>query len=122
MKEKVILSGLHMNLTDALKATVLEKTERLFKHEERIIRLRVELESKSNSTTHQNEYVAKGQVEMHGQPIVIAESSNDLYKSIDLLIDKLDRGLRRRARLERVKRKQTNLHDAIALGTQTDLT
>ena len=57
MHEKVIISGLHMDLTDALKSTVLEKTEKLFKHEERIIRVRVDLESKTCSTSGQNEFV-----------------------------------------------------------------
>ena len=107
-----------MNLTDALKATVLEKTERLFKHEDRIIRVRVELESQNCSTSHQNQFVAKGHVEIYGSPIVITEVSNDLYKSIDRLVDKLDRGLRRRSRLRRVKRKQTSLYDTAAMEKQ----
>ena len=118
MNENVIISGLHMNLTDALKATVLEKTERLFKHEDRIIRVRVELESQNCSTSHQNQFVAKGHVEIYGSPIVITEVSNDLYKSIDRLVDKLDRGLRRRSRLQRVKRKQTSLYDTAAMDKQ----
>ena len=107
-----------MDLTDALKATVFEKTNRLFKHEDSIIRIRMELECKTCSNSHQNQYVAKGHVEMQGSPIVMTEASNDLYKSIDRLIDKLDRGLRRRSRLQRVKRKQTSLSETMALRTQ----
>lgn len=118
MNENVIISGLHMDLTDALKSIVMEKTERLFKHEESIIRVRVELESNTCSATRQNEFVAKGHVEMHGGPIVMTEASNDLYKSIDRLIDKLDRGLRRRARLQRVKRKKTSLNESAGVETQ----
>ena len=121
MSENVIISGLHMDLTDALKSIVMEKTEKLFKHEESIIRLRIELESTTCSATRQNEFVAKGHIEMNGSPIVINEASNDLYKSIDRLIDKLDRGLRRRARLKLVKRKKTSLNDSIAMGTQPHL-
>ena len=121
MSENVIISGLHMDLTDALKSIVMEKTGKLFKHEESIIRLRIELESTTCSATRQNEFVAKGHVEMNGSPIVINEASNDLYKSIDRLIDKLDRGLRRRARLKLVKRKKTSLNDSIAMGTQPHL-
>ena len=109
-----------MNLTDALKATVMEKTERLFKHDERIMRVRVELESKTCSNTHKDRYVAKGHLEMQGTPIVMTDASNDLYKSIDRLIDKLDRGLRRRSRLKRVKRKQTSLSETNALSSQPD--
>ena len=44
MNQNVILSGLHLELTDALKSVVYEKTERLFKHEDAIIRVRIELE------------------------------------------------------------------------------
>ena len=118
MNENVIISGLHMDLTDALKSIVMEKTEKLFKHEESIIRVRVELESNTCSATRQNEFVAKGHVEMHGSPIVMTEASNDLYKSIDRLIDKLDRGLRRRARLQRVRRKKTSLNESAGVETQ----
>ncbi|MBL63250.1 MAG: ribosomal subunit interface protein [Opitutae bacterium] len=118
MNEKVILSGLHMNLTDALKATVMEKTERLFKHEEHIMRVRVELESKTCSNTHKDRYVAKGYLELRGSSIIMTDASNDLYKSIDRLVDKLDRGLRRRSRLKVVKRKQSLLSETIALSNQ----
>jgi hypothetical protein len=40
----LIVSGIHLELTPSLKQFVHDKTERLFRHEERIIRLRVELE------------------------------------------------------------------------------
>ena len=38
--------------------------------------------------------------------MIVSVASDDLYKSIDILVDKLDRKLRRHSRLERVKRKQ----------------
>jgi putative sigma-54 modulation protein len=104
---EVILSGVHLDLTEAIKQTVHEKAEKLFKHEERIIRLRVELEYNQNKT-HEDEFLAKGHIEINGPALVVTESGTDLYKSIDQMIEKLDRKLRRRARKYRVKRKQTH--------------
>ena len=118
MNDNVILSGLHMNLTEALKSTVYEKVERLYKHEEKIIRIRVELENRNCSASHSNEFIAKGHVELNGATITISSESNDLYKSIDQLVDKLDRGLRRRSRLRKVKRKRHSLADATAYPEQ----
>lgn len=100
----VIISGHHLDLTEALKQNVHEKVEKLFAHEERIIRLRVELEYTPN-VSGQDEYIAKGHIEINGPPIVLKVESDDLYNSIDEMVDKLDRKLRRRSRLRRVKRK-----------------
>ena len=111
MNQNVILSGLHLELTDALKSIVHEKTERLFKHEDTIIRVRIELEHASCSATRSNEFVAKGHLELKGTTITISSASNDLYKSIDDLVNKLDRGLRRRSRLHKVKRKKNTISD-----------
>jgi len=103
----LIISGVHLDLTEALKATVKEKAERLFKHEESIIRLRVELEYNQNRT-REEEFIAKGHIEINGSPLIVSVASDDLYKSIDQVMDKLDRKLRRRSRLSKVKRKDTH--------------
>jgi len=111
MNNNLIISGLHLDLTDALKNIVSEKMLKIFKHEENIIRARIELDQDSRSSSHENQFTAKGHLELKGTTITISSSSDNLYKSIDNLIEKLDRGLRRRARLHRVKRKQSSLHD-----------
>lgn len=111
MKNNLIISGLHLDLTDALKNIVSDKMEKIFKHEEKIIRVRVELDQDSRSSSHKNQFTAKGHLELKGSTITISSSSDNLYKAIDDLIEKLDRGLRRKARLKRVKRKQISLQD-----------
>ena len=103
MSHDLIISGIHLELTEALKNTVHLKMERLFKHETRIIRLRIELEH-AGSKNHMGEFVAKGHIDLSGPEIIVSVPSEDLYKSIDLLVDKLDRKLRRRSRLLKVKR------------------
>lgn len=100
---ELILSGVHMNLTEALKDIVHEKIEKLFRYEERILRIRVELEFNS-TVTKQNQFIAKGHIEIYGKPMVVSEASDDIYKSIDLAVIKLDRMLCRRSRLKKEKR------------------
>lgn len=105
-KKEIIVSGSHMELTSALKNTVHEKVERLFRHEDRILRIRVELGYNHHKERH-GEFMAKGIIEITGPNMIVSESTDDLYKSIDQMIDKLDRKLRRRARMVRCKRKRS---------------
>lgn len=107
----VIISGHNMDLTEAIKSMVHEKAEKLFEHEDQIIRMRVELEYDTHQTSHQKEFIAKGQLEVRGNDHFASAATNDLYKSIDDLVQKLDRMLRRRSRLKKVKRKDTHLVD-----------
>lgn len=100
----MILLGVHLELTQALKDIVHEKIEKLFRHEERILRTCVELEFNS-TVTKQNQFIAKGYIEIYGNPMVVSEASDDIYKSIDLAVTKLDHMLHQRSRLKKVKRK-----------------
>ena len=60
---------------------------------------------------NQREFIAKGQLEVRGNDHFASADTDDLYKSIDDLVQKLDRMLRRRSRLNKVKRKDTHLVD-----------
>ena len=112
MKEHdVIISGLNIELTDAMKNVVHEKAAKLFEHEDHIIRMRVELQYDSHQTSHQKEYIAKGHLEVRGNDHVVSVETDDMYKSIDQMVQKLDRMIRRRHRIKRVKRKNTRVID-----------
>jgi putative sigma-54 modulation protein len=109
---EVIVSGIHLDLTPSLKFYVTEKVGRLLRHEERIVRIRVDLEfDGKNDVVHP--FVAKGHVIIHGPDLNCSVASEDCHKSVDLLVDKLDRMLRRRSRLFKVKRKHPH---AVELG------
>ncbi len=100
---ELIVSGIHLDLTPSLKTFVREKTERLFRHEERIVRLRVELECDSKETV-MTRFKAKGHVMIHGPDMNAIVEADECHKAVALLIDKLDRMLGRRAQLRRAKR------------------
>lgn len=99
----LIVSGIHLELTPSLKTFVREKAERLFRHEERIVRIRVELECdpKEEVTTR---FKAKGHVMIYGPDMNAVVEADECHKAVSLLVDKLDRMLGRRAQLLRVKR------------------
>ena len=103
----VIVSGLHMDLTPAIKTIIHEKVEKLFKHEEKIISLQIGLEYCTRHNAQKERYLAKGHIDMRRKPIVASAISDDLYKSIDDLVQKLDRQLRRRSRMRTVRRKES---------------
>jgi putative sigma-54 modulation protein len=99
----LIVSGIHLELTPSLKMFVQEKAFRLFRHEERILRLRVELECDAKEKFGAR-FKAKGHLTIEGSAMNAAVESEECHKAIALLTDKLDRMLSRRAQLIRVKR------------------
>ncbi len=109
LQHDVIISGLNMELTDAIKDVVHEKVEKLFEHDDQIIRMRIELEYDPHQKSHEKEFIAKGHIEVRGKDHIAHADTDNLYKSIDGMVQKLDRMIRRRARLQKTKRK--DIHD-----------
>lgn len=99
----VIVSGIHLELTPSLKQFVREKAERLFRHEESIIRLRVELEcDPKQDVSHR--FTAKGHIAINGPDMNASVAADECHKAVDLLMDKLDRMLAKRAQLFKTRR------------------
>jgi len=107
---EVIVSGIHMDLSPSLKTFVQDKTERLFRHQERIIRIRVELECDPKQAVA-NRFTAKGHIQINGPDMNASVSSDECHKATAMLIDKLDRMLERRARMFKAKRHQNRAID-----------
>jgi ribosomal subunit interface protein len=97
---KINISGLNMSIGEELKSVIEQKFNKLFTHQSRIITASINI-SKSDGFT------AKGHLELKGKNIILSAHSDNPFKAIDDLTNKLDRGLRRRARTERTKRKLT---------------
>ncbi|HUJ45020.1 MAG TPA: ribosome-associated translation inhibitor RaiA [Opitutaceae bacterium] len=101
---RIIVRGVHLELSDALKSTAEEKVVRLLRHQERIIRVRLDLEHDQTRNPRQA-FIAKGHLEVRGPDLVASVASDELSKSLDELIDKLDRMLRKRACAAKTKRR-----------------
>jgi putative sigma-54 modulation protein len=102
-QQELIVSGIHLDLTPSLKNFVQEKTERLFRHEERIVRIRIELECDSKQAVA-NRFSAKGHISIFGPNLNATVSADECHKAVSLLVDKLDRMLHRRSNLKKTKR------------------
>ncbi len=109
-QHELIVSGIHLDLTPSLKTFVREKSERLFRHEERIIRLRVELQCDRNPANGV-QFTAKGHIQIHGPDMNASVQADECHKAVAMLIDKLDRMLQRRHQLHRVKRNHPHAVD-----------
>lgn len=84
---QIMISGHHLEVTDALKDYVNSKLERLNNHHDRITSTQVilsvdKLIQKAEATVH-----------VSGRDLFAEATSEDLYAAIDSLADKLDRQL-----------------------------
>lgn len=102
-RPEIIVSGIHLELTPSLKVFVQEKAERLFRHEDHIVRMRVELECDSTEK-FATRFKAKGHITIRDAALNATVESDECHKAVSLLTDKLDRMLSKRATLHRVKR------------------
>lgn len=110
---ELIVSGIHLELTPSLKTFVQEKAERLFRHQERISRIRVELECDSKQAVS-HRFTAKGHIQIYGPDMNASVSADECHKAVAMLVDKLDRMLERRSRFLKSKR---NHPQAVELET-----
>ncbi len=93
LDQKLILQGIHLDLTEAMKATLTRKAERIFRHRPDILRLRIEVDGHGQPRV----FTAKGHIEIAGPDLQASVTTPDAYTSINLLVDKLDRLLRKRS-------------------------
>ena len=111
---KLVLRGIHVDLNDAAKALIESKAERLFRHEPRILRLRIEVERDIRGRNRA--FTAKGRVELAGPDLTASVTAAAGPASITLLIDKLDRMLRKRASNLMRRRASDDIRAHVALA------
>lgn len=114
-ESKLILRGINLSLTDAMKAALETKAERLFRHEPRVLRLRIDVEHDLNGRNRV--FTAKGRIEIAGPDMTASVTTSDAYAAINLLIDKLDRMLRKRNTDRLRRRAGDDIRTHVALHT-----
>lgn len=92
---KLLLRGIHLVLDEDVRAFIEAKAERLFRHEPRILRLRIDVERDPRGRSV--DVTAKGRIELAGPDLTASVTTDAPAASVTLLIDKLDRMLRKRA-------------------------
>ena len=84
---QVNITGLHLEITDALRDYVEEKFDRLERHFDRIIAVQVILQ------VEKLKQKAEAALHVAGREVVANAEHGDMYAAIDMLVDKLDRQL-----------------------------
>lgn len=102
--EDIHVEGVHFHLNERIKRLTKHKCTKLLEHGLDIISLKIELIKDLHSTSHTKEFTAKGHLFFKGKNVVISCSSENISKSIDLLVKKLDRSIRIKHRLQKFKR------------------
>lgn len=103
-ESKPLVRGIRLGLDHRARAFIETKAKRLFRHEPRILRLRIDVERDARSRTPR--FTAKGRIEVAGPDLTASVSHTVVSASINVLIDKLDRMIRRRANI-RMRRRTT---------------
>jgi len=87
---QIDITGHHVDVTPALRAYVTEKMQKLIRHSDQVISIRVIL------NVEKLQQLAEASVNVGGRTIFAKFTAPDMYASIDGLVDKLDRQIRRR--------------------------
>ena len=86
---QINITGHHVEVTPALRAYVTEKMQRITRHFDQVSSINVIL------NVEKLQQQAEATVNAAGRTIFAAETAMDMYASIDKLVDKLDRQVRR---------------------------
>jgi len=100
---KIIMQGIHVELTEAMQSIIREKFSVLFRHHERIIRVHIRLHH-DQQRGQKHFYTATGQIEISGPDIVATVKGDDAYNALDELVEKLSQQLRDRHERRKDKR------------------
>ena len=86
---QIELTGHHIEITDSLRAYVTEKMAKLERHFDKVSNTHVILR------VEKDDQKAEATVHMSGNDIFAEAHESDMYASIDSLVDKLDRQVKK---------------------------
>lgn len=92
----IIITGTHLDITDAIRAYTMEKMtslEKLIAKDDTSGKLTVELSKTTNHHTHGEVFQAEAVLHIRGKETALRATQDDLYKAIDTLKDMLYREL-----------------------------
>lgn len=93
---KITVTGKNIAVTDALKDTVIKKVSKLDKY------FNPDVEAQATLSVQKNHHIIEVTIPFDGVILRAEESTDDMYTSIDNVIDKLDKQiLKHKTRLER---------------------
>lgn len=95
LETKLILQGVHLELTDALQQTLREKFGRLLSRNEHIVRIEVRVRLDQTLGT-EHTYTVVAQIVIGGPDLIASAEGKEAYNLIDEVVEKLEHLLERR--------------------------
>lgn len=114
VRPTAIIRGINFDLKDATKSLIATKAGRLIRHEPTILRLRIDVERDVRGRSRM--ITAKGRIEIAGPDLTAAVTTSDAMTAVSLLVDKLDRMLRKRASILMRRRTSDDIRAHVALN------
>lgn len=99
------LTGNHIEITDAMREYVISKIGKITRHFDHVIDVSVIL------SVEKLKQKAEANVHVRGKDIFVETDSEDMYASIDSLVDKLDRQILRHKEKNLERRNHGSLKD-----------
>jgi len=84
------ISGHHLEVTQALHNHVVQKLERVLRHFDQVVDVKVTLSIENNKEKERRQ-LAECKIHVPGGDLFAQSSHEDLYAAVDELVDKLDR-------------------------------
>jgi putative sigma-54 modulation protein len=92
----IIITGVHMDITDAIRTYTFDKMKTLEKYTgstDTSAKLELEFSKTSNHHVHGEVYQAEARLHIKGKEVTLKTTQDDLYKAVDILKDMLTREL-----------------------------
>ena len=105
---KILMQGIHVELTEGLQTAIREKFAVLLRHNEFILRINVRLHQ-DQTLGNEHHYTATAEIEIGGPNLVATAEGKDAYAILDELVDRLDNLIERRH--GRRKERRNHPHD-----------
>ena len=109
------ISGHHLDVSPALRSYVMEKLQRVLRHFDQVIDVKVLL-SVENISEKEKRQRAECNVRVKGSDLYAGSSHFDLYAAVDELVDKLDRQVVKHKNRLQERRAESAKRDAAVLA------
>jgi len=88
-----VIRGIQLEVTDVLRDSAINRTSRLFLHNQRITSIHMDLQL-DHTRGAAERFLAKGHIQVGRHNLAASARSENIYKAVDLLVDAFDALLR----------------------------
>jgi putative sigma-54 modulation protein len=103
MNDKILVTSHHQSVSEGTRAEIEAMAEKLLRHHAHIVRIRIDTDF-ATLRSGERLHTVRGMVKLRGPDVAASASTDNLYKSIHAVVDKLERMLNERTHRREDKR------------------